>query len=116
VWLGAWTPTEYEVGDIVYFHPPDDEKIYVKRVVAVAGTTLSLDEDGNIILEKPDGSVTATDWKVPALSRDSYPMTVPTGSVYVVGDNTTNSRDSRCFGCVPVQSILGHVTAIKISD
>lgn len=116
VWLGVWTPTEYEVGDIIYFDPPDDSRSYIKRIVATAGSALSLDADGYIILTDSDGHVTVTDWQVPSIYWEDYPLTVDQGYVYVIGDNVNNSRDSRYFGLVPVQSIHGKLTSVKISD
>ena len=37
----------------------------------------------------------------------SYPLTVPEGELWVMGDNRTNSQDSRYFGTVPVDSVTG---------
>jgi signal peptidase I len=115
-WLGYQSYNGYVAGDIIYFDPPDDSRSYIKRIVATAGSALSLDADGYIILTDSDGHVTVTDWQVPSIYWEDYPLTVDQGYVYVIGDNVNNSRDSRYFGLVPVQSIHGKLTSVKISD
>jgi signal peptidase I len=96
-----------QAGDIVLFDDPDKVlPALVKRVVAVAGHTVDL-KDGSVVI---DG--------VPALEPYTYgkpslpgpvpmPVTVPPGYVWVMGDNRTDSADSRFFGPIPVTSIHG---------
>jgi signal peptidase I len=96
-----------QAGDIVLFDDPDRVlPALVKRVIAVGGHTVDL-KDGSVVI---DG--------VPALEPYTYgkpslpgpvrmPVTVPAGYVWVMGDNSTNSADSRWFGPVPVSSIHG---------
>lgn len=105
------------VGDIVTFTDPDDpEQTLIKRVVAVGGETVDL-ERGTLVV---DGEVRDTPeavgmtWPLTdhaeALDGNvTYPITVPDGCVFVMGDNREDSADSRFFGCIPVSSITSKV-------
>ncbi|HEX9609699.1 MAG TPA: signal peptidase I [Candidatus Limnocylindria bacterium] len=115
----------YEHGDVVVFEPPvgsglDSEGIpFIKRVVGLPGDTVSL-ENGRVFVTRPgespvrieepyvvreeDGSTAAT------LPRNGEPVTewvVPEGSYFVMGDNRPESQDSRAFGPIPEDLILG---------
>ena len=43
---------------------------------------------------------------------DSLSLSVPEGSVYVLGDYRTNTQDSRDFGAIPIKSVQGKVITI----
>lgn len=98
-------------GDLVVFHrpetdPSDDEAIkdLIKRVVGLPGETVE-SIDGHVYIDGqpleepyvPDG-VTTT---MPG------PVTVPEGQVFVMGDNRENSSDSRVFGPISQDLIIG---------
>lgn len=82
---------------------------YIKRVIAVAGDTISF-EDGAVyingeLLEEdylPEGLVTMA-------GAAGKSITVPEGHIFVMGDNRMVSIDSRSFGCVPVEDVKGKV-------
>lgn len=105
---------EPKAGDIVTFVDPDDaSQILIKRVVATAGQTVSL-EGGQVVVDgvvldepytegKPSVAIARHAANLP--DDVSYPYTVPEGSVWVMGDNRTDSLDSRYFGAIPVSSI-----------
>ena len=101
-----------EAGDIVTFYSPvEGDTILIKRVIAVGGQTVDL-RDGCVYVDgqKLDESYTHGKATYPLDSTAveggiSYPYTVPDGYVWVMGDNRTNSADSRYFGAVPVSNI-----------
>ncbi len=102
---------EPENGDIVIFRPTHSpETPYVKRVIAVAGQTVTINAEAHTVIV--DGRILPEDYiKEPLLSSGTmkYPVTVPDGYIFVLGDNRNNSRDSRdaTVGLVPVESIIG---------
>lgn len=100
-----------ERGDIVVFHPPGQPSgsdPYIKRVIAVAKDTVAL-RDGYVWLngvKQVESYVKA----YPIIGE--YPeTTIKTGYVWVMGDNRNDSGDSRVFGQVPVNAIIGEAFA-----
>ena len=116
VWLGYQLDRTYDVGDIVYFVPPDTNTSYVKRIQAVAGDTLSVNADGYIVVAKANGQQTLTNWYIPPKYSYAYPITIEDGYVFVIGDNVGISNDSRYFGPVAIKNIQGHLTPLKLAD
>lgn len=98
------------VGDIVVFErPPGDEaatiKDLIKRVVAVRGQTVSARDGKLYVDDKPlDEPYLAPGTET--LMDDS--VTVRCDCVFVMGDNRSQSRDSRFFGPIKKSSIIGH--------
>lgn len=93
-------------GDVVVFHyPRDPSKSYIKRIIALPGDTLDIDE-GRVYVngKRVDESY------VPRRYRDtrSIPETViPQNEYFVMGDHRSISSDSRDFGPVPRDLIYG---------
>jgi signal peptidase I len=100
-------------GDIVVFKtPPDDNspgiKDLIKRVIGLPGETISSGTDGTIYindrqLSQPWLSAEARANPGPPIRR----MVIPAGYYFVMGDNRSNSTDSRMFGPISKGLIVG---------
>lgn len=111
-------------GDIVTFtDPEDDSRILIKRVIATGGQTVDL-RDGRVYVDGELRDEPYTQGKPsvelePAYGTEiTYPYTVPEGCIWVMGDNRTNSQDSRYFGAVDASAVTGKAIFIywPISD
>ncbi len=98
-------------GDIVTFTDPEiPGRTLIKRCIATAGQTVNITGDGILYIDGVAQSESYTGGKVTLpLSNSSitFPYTVPQGCIWVMGDNRTNSQDSRYFGAIPVSSVIG---------
>lgn len=92
-----------ERGDVVVLNIPDVEVPLIKRVIAVEGETLQIINNRVYI----NGTELAEDYLDNIQQRNFGPVTIPTGYVFVMGDNRNVSNDSRVFGAVPVSQIVG---------
>jgi len=98
-----------ERGDVVVLHPPfPSSQPYIKRVIGLPGETISFASGYVYIngkrLDEPyiAGAITRCD-----PHHGCQEGTIPPGYVYVLGDNRTNSTDSRVFGPIPIDNIIG---------
>ena len=100
-----------ENGDVIVFVPlnaADRSTPFIKRVIAVEGQTVEI-RSGVVLV---DGLAQSEEFLSLSKGKSDYPeTTVPAGYVFVLGDNRTQSHDSRedDVGMVDVRSILGKV-------
>jgi signal peptidase I len=117
-----YTPSR---GDIIVFDPnPEQSRIFdtslVKRVIATGGEWIDIDFDNWQVKISSDG----VNWEVipesyvkymPGVpmrdASDKYPMQIPNGYLFVMGDNRNGSSDSRSsyLGLVDERYVLGRV-------
>lgn len=103
---------DYKYGDIVILRKDgvfDDDPI-VKRVIAVEGQTVDIDFTEGIVYV--DGEVLEEDYiREPTYVAEGteFPLTVPEGSIFVMGDNRNGSSDSRDYrlGTVDTRYVIG---------
>jgi signal peptidase I len=105
----------YKRGDIVVFTPPEDwvgadKTPFIKRVIGVGGDTVEIHDGGVYInderLDEPyiftesDGSVQTTD-----AAQERW--VIPGDELFLMGDHRQDSADSRAFGPVPANQVIG---------
>ena len=98
--------------DTVVVRDRDEGEIHVRRVVAVAGDTVDITERGLIIngLFQQELHIFEETTQFP--EGIAFPLVVPDGEVFVLGDSRARSRDSRIYGTVPTDDILGTVVTV----
>lgn len=141
--LAEWSSPKR--GDIVVFYSPKDGSRLVKRTVGLPGDTVELRSDKLIINGANVEYKSIADELVPDISaqdraisefateqlpgrshlvaaipavralRDFGPIQVPEGCYFMMGDNRDNSYDSRYFGAVKRDRILGRATSVVVS-
>jgi len=102
-----------ERGDIVVLKAMDGSReLLIKRVIGLPGETVEV--HGGIVWingQPLDEPYLETDGlcQVPGMSLcEMSPRSVPEGHIFVMGDNREHSNDSRAFGPVPLENIIGH--------
>lgn len=92
-----------ERGDVVVFTPPNENRDYIKRVIGLPGDTVQI-TGGQVYV---NGVVLDEPYLKGMVNNDMPAHVVEEGRFFVLGDNRNNSSDSRAFGSITPQSIVG---------
>lgn len=101
-----------KLGDVIVFKaPPDPEKDYIKRVIGVPGDRVLLKDgsvylNGNLLDESRYLSYSVKTYGG-AFLAEGITIIVPSDRLFVLGDNREYSSDSREWGFVPEESVIG---------
>ncbi len=140
--LPPLAPGKIHRGDVVVFHFPANPSVHlVKRVIGLPGERLRMHDDQVFIngksLDEPyavyrpsapdsfrdnfprltttDPDVDATWWMQLRRLEDHGELRIPADHYFVLGDNRNNSEDSRYWGLVPIQAIIGKPLLVYLS-
>ena len=111
----------YGRGDVVIVREPADSPLrsgrrdfVVKRVIGVPSDTLSV-RAGRVFIDGAELEQSFITSSGVALGADTVPeFTLGEDEYFIMGDNRTNSGDSRLYGPVPFRSITGRATAVVL--
>ncbi len=92
-----------ERGDVVVFLPPNEDRDYIKRVIGLPGDTVEV-KGGQVFV---NGIVLDEPYLKYSTNSEMQARVVEKGRYFVMGDNRNNSSDSRSFGAITPQSIVG---------
>ncbi|MDQ0232238.1 signal peptidase I [Metabacillus malikii] len=104
--------------DVILFQLPTSDKTYVKRVIGLPGDEIHYEDDqlyvnGTAVnepflsnKEKENGTKLTGNFTLEEITNKTK---IPKGYLFVIGDNRLQSRDSRHFGLVHIDNVIGRV-------
>lgn len=102
-----------ERGDVIVFKSPQNPDIeYIKRVIGLPGDIVLIKNGQVYVNDKLLSENYANTETTPSeggIVKENEPLTIPTDYIFVMGDNRRESSDSRVFGPIKINSIVGSV-------
>ena len=97
-------------GDVVIFkYPRNPKQYFIKRVIGLPGETVIVNGQGQVFIKDTDGNITLTldEPYVEHMKDDSVELKLGLGEYFMMGDNRSGSFDSRSWGAVDRELIVG---------
>lgn len=113
----SYRVSDPERGDVVVFRAPVDRSVYyIKRVIGLPGEKVEVSDDAVIITNKdnPDGTALTEPYILDSLRANPFGhivITLKDNEYFVMGDNRSNSLDSRRWGPLQRSDIVGMARA-----
>lgn len=127
-------PDAIERGDIgIFVYPNNRTQYYIKRIIALPGDRVEINQqqvfvngrplshgvpeqqEGKVIVSEQLGKAEYQVQWYTSDTEDMIELIVPSGQVFVMGDNRSKTRDSREFGPVPMRDVVGKAQQIWYS-
>ncbi len=104
---------DFHRGEVVVFKSPSNPDIdYIKRVIGLPGDTVMVKDEevyvNGVMLNEPYIAAKTNVWDG-GYSKNGEATKVPEGMLFVMGDNRPRSSDSREFGPITIESVIGLV-------
>lgn len=94
-------------GEVVVFRFPEDpSQFFIKRIIGLPGETVSI-EDSTIVVETADGRRALREDYIRTQSQERFRIVAGPNEYVVLGDNRTASSDSRRWGVLPRDLVVG---------
>lgn len=107
--IGFRLQENYIKDDVVVYTV--DGETYIGRIVARQTDVVTLDESGTLLV---NGTTQSGEIMYPSYAKErmEYPLKVPEGHIFVLGDYRTQTVDSRDFGPIPMENVEAKVITI----
>lgn len=111
-------------GEVIVFHVPDEQRDFIKRVIALPGDTVKVQGDTVYVngkaIDEPylkeaiaKAHAQGQEYNNLDFPNADFPNgTVPAGTLFVMGDHRDNSKDSRMIGYIPMSRVVGRAELI----
>ncbi|MDP4182859.1 MAG: signal peptidase I [Bacillota bacterium] len=90
-------------GEIIAFKAPTQDENFIKRIIGLPGDKVVI-KDGKVFVNDKE---LHEPYLKDGTTNGSINLVVPSGKLFVMGDNRLNSYDSRAFGCIDLNSVVG---------